>query len=169
MKEIAIKDFSMKVFAKWDPEWLLLAAGDFEKHEFNFMTVAWGALGVLWNKPIAIIFVRPSRYTYDFTEKYDSFTLSGFSPEYKDALTVCGTKSGRDIDKIKASGLTPIKSASVKSPSFKQANLVIECKKIYFDDLNPGNFLSPEIENNYSGEDYHRFYFGEVLKIFSDK
>ncbi len=168
MKEVNAKDFSAKIFSRWDPEWLLLASGDFKKGDFNFMTVAWGTLGVMWGKPVAIIFIRPSRHTFHFTEKYDSFTLCGFPPEFKSALTVCGTKSGRDIDKVKASGLSPTEALQVASPLFREANLAIECRKIYFDDLKPENFIDTEIEDNYSGSDYHRFYFGEILRVSVD-
>ena len=165
MNEIKVEDFSVRIFRQWNDEWLLLSSGDFKAGQYNFMTVAWGSLGVMWGKPVAMAVVRPSRHTYKFMEKYDSFTLCAFPPEYKKALTVCGTKSGRDVDKVKVSGFTPTESLAVSSPIFREAELAIECSKIYFDDFKPKNFMDIGIEDNYSGSDYHRMYLGEVLKI----
>jgi flavin reductase (DIM6/NTAB) family NADH-FMN oxidoreductase RutF len=144
---------------------MLLTAGTLDAKKFNTMTVSWGCLGVLWNKPIAIAFVRPQRYTYQFMESSSDFTLSAFPPECHDALLLLGTKSGRDGDKVSESGLTPEASTTVASPCFAEAKLVIECRKIYRDDLEPEFFLDPTIENNYSSKDYHRIYLGEVVAI----
>ncbi len=164
-KEVDIYDFKPEIFTLWDKKWFLLTCGDFEKGNYNTMTVAWGSFGIMWNKPFAQIVVRPTRYTYEFTEKYKDFTLTAFPDNYKEALKVLGTKSGRDGNKIKEAGLTPIKSKTVLSPSFNEANLILECKTIYFDDLKPENFLIPSIEKLYPKKDYHRIYFGEITTI----
>ena len=112
-----------------------------------------------------MVVVRPQRYTYEFMEKYDDFTLTAFSPGYKDALKLCGTKSGRDMDKIKEAKLTPIASTDIGSPGFEEAELIIECKKIYSEDFKPEKFLVPEIDKCYPDKDYHRVYFGEIVNI----
>ena len=144
--------------------WLLLTAGDFAAHAYNTMTISWGSLGTMWNKPFVQVVVRPTRYTYSFMERYPTFTLTAFPSQFKDALDLLGSKSGRDGDKIKASGLTPVASNHVAAPNFAEAELVLECKKIYFDDYEPAHFLANYIQKNYTN-DFHRVYFGEILAI----
>ncbi|MGQ9778701.1 MAG: flavin reductase [Bacillota bacterium] len=145
-------------------EGMVLAAGDFATGRFNAMTIGWGSIGRVWGKPFAQVFVRPTRYTYEFMEKYDTFTITAFPPDCQKALNLLGTKSGRELDKIMAAGLTPEPSLRVPAPSFAEAELVIECRKIYFQDLNPANFLADYIAPHY-GRDYHRVYFGEILAV----
>lgn len=125
-----------------------------------------GYPGVLWNKPIAVIFVRPTRHTYKFANKYDYFTLSFFSEKHRPALKFCGSHSGRDCDKAREAGLTAGFTPR-GNVYFKEARMVLECKKIYFDDLDPKRFLDPGTEKNYPQKDYHRFYVGEVRNIFT--
>ena len=163
--EIPINEFLHAPFNQWLNEWFLLTSGDLSKNDFNCMTVAWGSMGTMWNKPFIQVVVRPTRYTYEFTEKYDSFTLTSFELKYRDKLKLLGTKSGRDTDKISEAGLTPMASKLVKSPGYKEAYQIFECRKIYFDDFEPDNFLDKKIFNNYPLKDYHRIYFGEVLRI----
>lgn len=129
------------------------------------MTVAWGSLGAMWNKPFVQVVVRPVRYTYEFMERYDTFTLCAFPEAYRKALSLLGSKSGRDSDKIAESGLTPIPSTKVTAPGFAEADLIVECRKIYWDDFDPAHFLLPEIAQNYPQKDYHRVYFGEIVAI----
>ncbi len=164
-RQISTNDLKLNPMKSWAEDWLLLASGSFKTNNFNMMTVAWGGYCVMWTKPIAMIVVRPSRFTFSFIEKNDFFTLSAFPEEYKKNLTICGTKSGRDFDKKKSSGLTPEAGKKIDSPSFAEAELIIECKKIYFDDFKPSNFLSKDIEPQYNGSDYHRMYFGEIIYI----
>ena len=152
----------------WLKQWLLLSAGDFEKGDFNTMTVGWGSLGTMWNKPFAQVVVRPTRHTYGFMERYDTFTLCSFPESRRPDLQLLGTASGRDGDKIAQTGLTPVAARSVAAPVFAEANLIIECRKIYFDDLCPDQFLAPEIEKSYPDKDYHRIYFGEILDARGD-
>lgn len=165
-KEITFGEFNLNIIKSWGQDWFLLTAGENASGKFNTMTVAWGSLGVMWNKPFAQVVVRPSRYTLDFMEAGDSFTLSAFSPEYKNTLTFCGSHSGRDLDKVKEAKLTPLASQSIAAPGFAEAELIIECQKIYKTRFEPKDFLSPEIEPCYNGEDYHQVYFGEILKIY---
>ena len=165
--EINPIDLSVKINDLWLNKWFLITAGNFDKNHFNTMTVAWGSIGIMWNRPFVQAVVRPTRFTYEFTEQYDSFTLCSFPDKYRDALKLLGTKSGRDGDKISEAGLTPIKSELVDSPSFDEADLILECRKIYFDDIKPENFIDPSIDKNYPLKDYHRIYFGEILKVYS--
>ncbi len=148
-------------------EWMLVTAGT--KDDFNTMTASWGGFGFLWNKPICHIYIRPQRFTYDFTEKYGFFTLSFFDEKYRGALNICGAKSGRDTDKVKETGLTP-EYTDNGNVFFSEARLVIECKKIYYQDLNPDYFLDPSIAGNYKNSDYHRMYIGEITgTLIKDK
>ena len=166
---IPIKKFKTEIFDLWDNQWFLLTAGDYEKNDFNTMTVAWGSLGIMWNKPFAQVVVRPTRYTYEFLEKYDSFTLCAFDRRFRKALQLLGSKSGRDSDKIAASGLTPSPAKNVAAPVFEEAYLVVECRKIYWQDFDVHHFLDPVIEKSYPKKDYHRVYFGEIVGLFEKK
>lgn len=157
--------FNTKIFEIFDRAWFLLTAGDFASGKFNCMTISWGSMGTLWNKPVVQVVVRPSRHTFGFIESGADFTLCAFPAEYRSALALLGSKSGRDGDKIKEAGLTPRASALVASPAYAQANLVIECRKIYADAFKSENFLDPSIEENYPDKSYHHLYIGEVLAI----
>jgi flavin reductase (DIM6/NTAB) family NADH-FMN oxidoreductase RutF len=145
-------------------EWLLLAAGDFAAKAYNAMTISWGSLGYIWDRPFVQVVVRPTRYTYTFMERSDTFTVMAFPDPFRPALDLLGSKSGRDGDKIAESGLTPTASTRVAAPSFAEAELVLECRKSYFDDLEPGHFLAEYIQKLYKN-DYHRVYFGEIVAI----
>lgn len=162
---IDVKQLRVNPHHIWNDQWFLLTCGDYYKDDFNTMTVAWGSFGTMWHKPFVQVVVRPTRYTYEFTENYNHFTLSAFPDTYKKALALLGRKSGRDCDKIKEAGLTPIASKEVSSPAFDEAELIIECKKIYWDDFKPERFLDPVIEKSYPQKDYHRVYFGEMIHI----
>ena len=144
---------------------MLLTSGDFAAGHFNTMTVGWGSLGVMWGRPFVQVVVRPTRYTYGFMEQYESFTLCAFPDAYRQALRILGTKSGRDGDKIAEAGLTPIASTLIPAPGFDEADLIIECRKMYWQDMEPAHFLDPTIENHYAKKDYHRIYFGEAVAI----
>ena len=145
-------------------DWMLITAGPPEA--FNTMTAAWGGLGVLWSKNVCFCFIRPQRYTYQFMEQSDAFTLSFFEEKYRKALQLCGSMSGREIDKAAEAGLTPVPGPLAGTTCFAEARMVIACRKIYFQDVNPQNFLDPGIEQNYPAQDYHRMYIGEVMECW---
>jgi flavin reductase (DIM6/NTAB) family NADH-FMN oxidoreductase RutF len=153
-----IRDNPFRMVGK---DWLLVTAGDLSS--FNTMTASWGTLGVLWGKQVSICFVRPTRYTYEFMEKADFYTLSVLPESHRDALMYCGTYSGRDVDKVKETGLNPVDTGH-GTVSFDEARLVLVCRKIYYQDMDPSHFLDASIEANYSEKDYHRIYIGEVTE-----
>lgn len=161
IKPSEIKD---NVFRLIGSDWMLVTAGSPEK--FNTMTASWGGMGHLWHKDVCFIFVRPSRHTFSFLENNTGFTLSFFTEEHRSALKLCGSKSGRDIDKVSAAGLTPVKTDS-GNVCFGEARLIIECSRIYSQDISPELFLDPEIASNYSGGDYHRLYIGEIKSVLT--
>ncbi|MBD3378441.1 flavin reductase family protein [candidate division KSB1 bacterium] len=159
--------FTTKIFDLWDRQWFILTAGD--SKEYNAMTVAWGSLGIMWQKPFAQVVVRPTRHTYQFMEKYDTFTLSAFPEKYRDKLQYLGRASGRDEDKITISGLSPKPSTIINAPGFHEAHLILECKKIYWQDMDANQFLDDRINKLYPKKDFHRIYFGEILTILQKK
>ena len=165
LKTIPIKKFIINNVDLWSNKWLVLTSGDFEKKNFNSMIVGWGSLGVMWNRPFAQVVVRPTRHTYNFMEQYDSFTLCALPEKYRKALNLLGSKSGRHSDKIAESGLRPMASTKVAAPVYAEAELIIECQKIYWDDFKPQRFLDQRIHSNFPLKDYHRIYFGEILAV----
>ncbi len=163
-KKIEISTLSFNPFDKLGKEWFLLTSGD--TSSYNTMTAAWGMFGYMWNKPIVNAVVRPQRYTYEFMEKNDLFTISFYDKDLKDKLTICGTKSGRDIDKAKECGFTAIDFDG--SVAFDAANLVMVCKKIYTQDMTADCFIDSDIDKSvYPTHDYHKCYVGEIIGVYA--
>jgi flavin reductase (DIM6/NTAB) family NADH-FMN oxidoreductase RutF len=154
------------VFDLIGKQWMLITAG--KKDSYNTMTASWGGFGFLWNVPVVFIFIRPQRYTYLFTEANTTFTLCFFEDEFKNILTYCGSHSGRDVDKVKECSLTAAETEH-GSIYFEQAKLVLECTKLYYDDIDPAHFIEPGIQRNYPENDYHRMYIGKVIKCLVRK
>jgi flavin reductase (DIM6/NTAB) family NADH-FMN oxidoreductase RutF len=144
-------------------DWMLITAGDSEK--YNTMTAAWGGLGFLWKLPVSYIFIRPTRYTYDFVENSPYFSVCFFDDNYRDALNYCGSVSGRQENKALKTGLIP-KNFDNKTIYFEQSRLVLICRKLYYSDLDPQHFIDPTIEKLYPAKDYHRMYIGAVENAF---
>ena len=159
--EIDPKELTENVFSLLDDRWTLITAGT--PNHCNTMTASWGGLGVLWAQNVATIYVRPQRYTFEFLEKYPEFTLSFFTEEYRPQLTLCGTESGRETDKVKECGFT-LCSAGETAPYFEEASLVLVCRKLYWHDIDPEHFLDPALPKFYSQKDYHRLYIGAITK-----
>jgi flavin reductase (DIM6/NTAB) family NADH-FMN oxidoreductase RutF len=147
-------------------DWMLVTAGTREK--FNTMTANWGGTGYLWRRPVVFVFVRPERYTYEFIENTDGFTLTFFEEKYRDALNLCGAKSGRDIDKVAETGLTP-HFTELGYPAFTEARLVMECRKLYANQLTREAFLYSEpLETHYSTKGgLHKLYIAEIEKVWT--
>ena len=157
--------FSIQPHNLFDRQMVLLTCGDFAAGEYNCMTIGWGLFGTMWSVPAALVVVRPSRYTINFMERFDNFTLTAFPNEFRRDLGYLGRHSGRDEDKLAKTKLTAIASDLISSPTFAEAELSVECKKIYFADYDPQHFLAPFIHEHYDGGDYHRLYYGEILQI----
>lgn len=163
LKQMDPEDIKDNVFKLIGKDWMLITAGT--PDGFNTMTASWGGLGVLWEKRVCFSVVRPTRYTYKFLEKNATYTLSFFPDEFREALTICGTKSGRDVDKVRESGLTP--AFEDNAIFFKEARLVFECRKLYFQDITPANFVDSGLEGYYPEKDYHRLYVGEIVRCLA--
>lgn len=160
-QQINIRDLNQNAVSMIADRWMLVAAGTQEK--YNMMTASWGALGEMWGKDIAAVVIRPTRYTYEFMEQEDFFTISVFNEELKQQIhSVCGSKSGRDVNKEKGTGLTPVFDSGVY---FEQADIVLVCKKIYVSDVDPKNFIDKDLDEKWYKNDYHRMYVGEIVKV----
>ncbi len=159
--EVNPLELSCNPFQMIGKDWALVTAGD--ETGCNTMTVSWGNMGIMWNKNIVTVFIRPQRYTKEFLDRFDNFTLSIYEESSRDALKLCGSKSGRDMDKIKAAGLTPVHENG--TTYFAEARLVLECRKIYLDKIRPEGFLDPSIQKNYLENDYHLIYMGEITRV----
>lgn len=160
-RKIAAREVSEGAVKLIGYDWMLVTAGTTD--HYNTMTAAWGGLGYLWNKPVAFIFVRPQRYTYQFIEQNEYFSLQFFDASYRKMLNYCGTRSGRDVDKAAETGLTAFAGPN-DSVYFDQSRLQMECRKIYFDDILPERFLEAGIRKHYPENDYHRMYIGEITE-----
>ena len=165
-EKIDPKSLDQNVFSMIGDQWMLITAGTGE--QCNTMTASWGGLGVLWGKPVATVYIRPQRYTLEFVEREDRFTLCFFGEEHRQALNLCGTKSGRDIDKVKECNFTV--ETEDGAPYFAEADLVLVCKKAYWQDMDPTHFLDGEIDGKwYPEKDYHRIFIGEIETVLKKK
>lgn len=153
-----IKENPIKMIAD---NWALLAAGTKENH--NAMTISWGMVGELWGRDAVMAFVRPHRHTFGIMETSDYYSLSFMGDEHRGVHKIFGSKSGRDMDKFEAAGMKP---AYHNGHIFvDEAELVIICKKIAYQDFNPAGFIDKSIEELYPIQDYHRIYVGEIVSV----
>ena len=160
-KEINVRELKENFVKMINDDWALLTAG--KTDDFNTMTVSWGGIGELWGKDVCFVFVRPQRYTFEFMEKNDYFSLSFFGGEYKKELGICGSKSGRNIDKMAETGFTPVDFKV--ATGYEQAKVNIILKKLAYQDMKPDGFIDETIMNNYANNDFHRVYVGEIVKV----
>lgn len=154
-------EFTTDILSVFDKKWALLTAGDSDK--FNTMTISWGGLGTIWGKPVATVYVRTSRYTHDFMDANDFFTVSFYPEEFKQILGVLGSKSGRDMDKMKGSGLTPVQTG--ESMSFKEAEITLICRKLFRQQLDVESIPEDVAKAMYEGQAPHDMYIGEIVEI----
>ena len=161
-QELSVQEFTINPFQKIGKQWMLITAGD--ESGYNTMTASWGGLGVLWQRNVATVYIRPQRYTKSFVDNGDYFTISFYGEDYRKALQLCGTLSGKDTDKVQQAGLTPYFIDG--TIAFAQAELIMVCRKLYHQELLPVLFDAPEVEREvYPQKDYHTMYIGEVVKI----
>ena len=144
-------------------DWMLITAGN--DQQFNPMTASWGGIGYLYNKPVTYCFVNPARYTYNLIDKGDTYTLTFYTETYREALNYCGHNSGRDKDKVKEAGLTPITTPS-GSKAFSEAWMIIECRKMHSQPLDVDGFSDPELKKQWTGKTMHKLFIGEILNVW---
>lgn len=168
MKKVEVTELKDNFFEAISKEWMLVTAGT--KDKFNMMTASWGCIGWLWGKPIAVIFIRPERFTHEFIEANDKLTLSflGNETDMRKAYNFCGSKSGRDFDKAAETGLQPVET-ECGGVTFEQARLTFECEKLYKDAIKPECFINQEISKWYGGKNggYHHAYIVEILNVYA--
>ena len=146
-REVKAEELTMNPFTKIGKEWLLITAGNEEK--CNTMTASWGAMGVMWGKNAVTVYIRPQRYTKEFVDREDTFTISVLGEKYRKALNYCGKVSGKNADN-----------------KIKEADMIMVCKKMYHDEIKPECFDAGENDGKwYPQKDYHTMYIAEILKV----
>ena len=168
MKKAELKTLAKEnAFDLIGKEWMLVTAGNKEK--LNTMTASWGGIGWLWNKPVAFVFIRPERYTHDFIERESRLTLSFYKEEFRSILQFCGTKSGRDVDKVKETGLKPVALES-GAMTFEQARLTLDCRKLFKSSMAAANFIDKSILEKWYGPQpggsLHDVYVVEIEGVY---
>ncbi|MDR1880993.1 MAG: DUF4468 domain-containing protein [Tannerellaceae bacterium] len=144
-------------------DWMLITAGN--ETAFNMMTASWGGLGHLFGKPVAFCFINPTRYTYQLMEKNDTYTLTFYTEAYRSALEYCGKASGKDTDKVKGSGLTPITTPS-GSKAFGEAWMIVECRKLLSQPLNAESVNDEKLRKEWTGREMHKMFAGEIIHVW---
>ena len=163
-QSIPIEMLDMNPFTKIGKEWALVTAGD--KVKQNTMTISWGGMGVLWGKNVVYVFICDSRYTKELIDKDEFFSLTFLGNEYRDALSFCGSHSGRDCDKISKAGLTVGNKIGI--PYIDEGNLVFLCHKLSATRITEESFISPEIKEKwYTDGDMHTMYVAEIIEVLA--
>ncbi len=165
-KKINPSEINESIFDLIGKDWALVTSGTPDK--FNTMTISWGGAGIMWGKPVAFTFIRPQRYTYEFMEKNGFYTMSFFDEKYRDALKLCGSKSGRDIDKVAQTGLTPAFTEE-GAVYFAEAKLVLVCKKLYAQELTSSSIVDGDTVNKWYNDDFHKMYISEIIDSLADR
>lgn len=166
LHKIDLSAVKENVFSLIGEEWMLITAGT--REACNTMTASWGGLGVLWNEPAATVYLRPQRYTKQFVDAQEYFTLSFFEPRYKKQLALCGTKSGRDVDKVKQCGFT-LAYGEGEAPYMEQARLVLVCRKRYAQELDGAAVPEDVKKSQYAAGDYHTMYIGQIVAAYAQE
>ncbi len=163
IRRINPEELSDNVFRLIAKDWTLISAGS--PDSYNMMTANWAGLGFLWRCNVCFLFIRPSRYTYEFIEREDTLSLNFFDESFRETLTLCGKKSGRDIDKMRDVPLTPFELDG-GSVAFEEARLVLNCKKMCTADMETFNYIDKSVLQNYADGDFHKLYICEITEAF---
>lgn len=160
--EIKFEELNINPSVLFSKDWTLITAE--KEGVVNTMAASWGTLGYGWGKNIVMVYIRPQRYTKEFVDANDRFSITVLPEEYRDKVTYLGTVSGRDEDKIQKAGLNITYESKV--PYFEESKLVFICKKIYTPTVRPEDFLDANVPaNTYPINDYHTLYFAEIEKV----
>lgn len=166
MKKINFEELNINPYKAIAKDWMLITAGT---DSYNTMTASWGQMGSLWGhgggRQVVTIYVRPTRYTKEFVENNEYFSLSFFDEEYRKDLSYLGTVSGRDEDKVSKTKLTPC--INEKATYFNEAKLVLICRKLYKQDIQEECYIDKDIiDDNYPLRDFHTMYIGEIVETY---
>ena len=163
----SIENLKVNPFELIGRDWFLITSGT-SASEYNTMTASWGSMGIMWGKPVFTCGIRHNRYTFEFSEKNDLITFSFFdSDKYRPMLSFCGSKSGRDFDKAKETGITPAEIDG--AVSFEEAKLVLVCRKLYAQDLEKDKFVDNSLLHFYENDPVHRMYTSEIVAVYENK
>ena len=164
MKQIKPEELTRNPFKMIGKDWLLITTKKGDK--VNTMTASWGGVGVMWGKPVAYLVIRDSRYTKEFVDAGDTFTLTFFDGERKQEMGYLGKVSGRDEDKISKVNFHVVETEEGE-PTFEEGTMVFVCKKLMETQLNPEEFIDPEVDGRwYPEKDYHHMYTAEVVAAY---
>lgn len=164
-KQVELESILPEVLRKLTKPGLLLGSGE----KCNPMTIGWGSYGIMWNKPVFTIMVRPVRYSFELLEKNNEFTINVPSDEMKKEIGICGSKSGRDENKISLCGFNTEKSEHIYVPYIKECPIHLECRSIFFNDVTAGSLDKELIDLYYPHADLHRYYYGEILGAYIEE
>ena len=167
MKEMSVSELQFNPMTMIAKEWMLVTAGN-EQRGYNTMTASWGHLGSIWGHggglPTAVVYLRPQRYTKEFVDREELFTITVFPEEYRKALGYLGSHSGRDGDKVAAAGLTPVFEGDYTY--FAEAKLTLVCRKLYRGTIEPEGFMDQSfVDEYYPNRDFHDLYIGQIIKV----
>lgn len=163
--EISIEKIQFNPFEKISRQWMLVTAGD-SSDQCNTMTASWGGVGIMWGKPVVSVYIRPQRYTKEFVDQNEYFTLSFLPEEYRRSLNVCGTVSGRDVEnKWEEAGLHPFETDGTTAVG--EAEEIFVCRKLYMQEMLPECFTDGGEcdEKWYPNKDYHSMYMAEIVRV----
>lgn len=164
LRKGTVEELQMNPMTLFDDTWMLLSAGN--ETGYNTMTVSWGHLGCIWNRPTCVVYVRPQRYTKEFIDREDIFTLCVPGEEYKKQLAYLGSHSGRDEDKVAKVGMTPVFHDG--TVSFEESQLTLVCRKLYRAPIVPEGFIDKSIiDSQYPASDYHDMYVSEIIGVYT--
>jgi flavin reductase (DIM6/NTAB) family NADH-FMN oxidoreductase RutF len=166
-KEIAYNEFAKQALDQLSKGGAFLTTA--HNGKTNTMTIGWGSIGFVWGKPVLTVMVRHSRYTYELIEKSGEFTVSFPLNDMKKALGICGSKSGRDIDKFAAAGLTTLPGQNIATPVISGGGLHFECKIVYKQAMDQAQLDKAYNEKWYGAGDYHTFYMGEIVSCYTEE
>ena len=145
-------------------DWMLITADDTENKRVNAMTASWGALGVLWNRPVCICFVRPERHTFKLLGEKKELSIAFLGKDMRGAYGICGKESGADTDKLQKCGLTTLSLDGISV--IAEAETALTCRVLYEDDLRESGFLDSSLLFNYASAGYHRVYVCEIIGAY---
>jgi flavin reductase (DIM6/NTAB) family NADH-FMN oxidoreductase RutF len=164
-KEVELNSVINEVMDKLNKPGLLLGTGE----KCNPMTIGWGSYGIMWNKPVFTVMVRPVRFSFDLMEKNGDFTINVPSDEMKKEVGICGTKSGRDLNKIEECGYSLGRSEKITVPYINECPIHLECRTIFYNDVTAGSLDKELINLYYPHADLHRYYYGEILGAYIEE
>lgn len=162
-KQIAPDKIPGNIIKLLEDDWSLITSGIGDS--VNVMTASWGGIGILWEKPVAFCFIKPTRYSIQTMDRGDTYTISFYTVAYHEALEYCGSVSGRDTDKIKGSGLTPIKTP-LGATAFSEAWLILECRKMVAQPILEDGVTDKDAKEKWSENGYHKMYIGEIVNAW---